>query len=149
MGTSTFFRYTSRISSELPSIWLSPSMATLEHLALYNNLPFGIYPRLDLSTIHFPRLQSLALGNYTYRHDIQISWILSHGPTLRELYLDNCKILYALLCAEEKDKECLHPSVVSEKWEAVEHENGDRAVSYNYAGDGINTLVCSPHILRT
>lgn len=69
-------------------------MATLEHLTLYSDRPLGLCPALDLSAVHFPRLKSLALGNYTFCHDDQLDWILAHGATLRELYLDNCLIIH-------------------------------------------------------
>ncbi|PGG97158.1 hypothetical protein GX51_07464 [Blastomyces parvus] len=79
---------------ELPTVWLQPASATLRHLTLYGTLYFGFYPKLDLRDIHFPNLQSLALGNYAFIHDSQLDWILSHGPTLQRLYMDDCTILY-------------------------------------------------------
>ncbi|KAK9605032.1 hypothetical protein V6Z93_002981 [Aspergillus fumigatus] len=57
---------------------------------------------LDLSQIHFPRLKSLVLGNFTFFQDSQLEWILSHGATLSELSLDDCMILYDLCLFEEK-----------------------------------------------
>ncbi|EEH08899.1 F-box domain-containing protein [Histoplasma capsulatum G186AR] len=79
---------------ELPSVWLEPASSTLRHLTLYSTLYFGFYPKLDLRDIRFPNLQSLALGNYSFVHDTQLDWILSHGPTLQRLYMDDCAILY-------------------------------------------------------
>ncbi|OJD14987.1 hypothetical protein AJ78_04709 [Emergomyces pasteurianus Ep9510] len=79
---------------ELPSVWLQPASSTLRHLTLYSTLYFGFYPKLDLQDIHFPNLQSLALGNYGFVHDTQLDWILSHGTTLQSLYMDDCAILY-------------------------------------------------------
>lgn len=63
---------------------------------------FGFRPKLDLSQIHFPRLKSLVLGNFTFFQDSQLEWILSHGATLSELSLDDCMILYDLCLFEEK-----------------------------------------------
>lgn len=83
----TFFR-------DLPSTWLVPAVSSLEHLTIYSNQPFGFYPRLDLREVHFPRLKTLSFGNYTFVHDSQLDWILSHGGTLTELYLDRCPILF-------------------------------------------------------
>ncbi|KAL4961056.1 uncharacterized protein BDV14DRAFT_204058 [Aspergillus stella-maris] len=79
---------------KLPRSWLKPTMANLEHLTLYSRLRAGFCPKLDLRGLHFPRLRSLSLGNYAFMHDSQLEWILSHGPTLLELYLDQCTIIY-------------------------------------------------------
>ncbi|KAJ4345513.1 uncharacterized protein N0V89_011646 [Didymosphaeria variabile] len=56
----------------------------------------GIWPFCDLRGIHFPHLNSLALGHWTIAHDWQIEWITSHGQTLQSLTLDDCPIVYAL-----------------------------------------------------
>ncbi|KAE8155013.1 hypothetical protein BDV25DRAFT_135350 [Aspergillus avenaceus] len=77
---------------ELSSIWLQPTLSNLKHLTLYSSNYFGYYPKCDLSGLHFPRLKTLALGNYAFIHDTQLDWILSH-KTLQELYLDDCCIL--------------------------------------------------------
>jgi len=57
----------------------------------------GFFPKLDLRTIHFPQLRTLALGNYTFTHDWQLEWITSHALTLQNLYLDDCPILYQMI----------------------------------------------------
>lgn len=108
-------------------------MATLEHLTLYHDRPFGFYPKLELSDIHFPRLKSLALGNYSFFHDDQINWILSHASTLRELYLDRCSILYLMKSDYEEDKKSYHPSAVDGKWDPVEIA-GTRHSIHTYPG---------------
>ncbi|RAH67288.1 F-box domain-containing protein [Aspergillus aculeatinus CBS 121060] len=79
---------------ELPSFWLTPAAATLEHLTIYSSNYFGFYPKLDLRGVHLPRLKTLALGKYAFVHDSQLQWILSHGKTLTELYLENTPILF-------------------------------------------------------
>lgn len=81
---------------ELPAFWLRPAMSTLRHLTLYSDLRSGFYPILDFTGIHFPHLNTLALGNYAFADNSQLNWILSHAATLTELYLDNCTILYAM-----------------------------------------------------
>ncbi|KAE8423046.1 hypothetical protein BDV36DRAFT_309317 [Aspergillus pseudocaelatus] len=81
--------------SELPLFWLKPTMSNLEHLTLYSSLYFGFYPVCDLRDIRFPRLKTLSLGNHTFIHDSQLEWILSHGSTLTELYMDDCVIIWA------------------------------------------------------
>ncbi|KAL4907077.1 hypothetical protein BDW74DRAFT_176679 [Aspergillus multicolor] len=78
----------------IPSFWLKPTMATLQHLTLYSSLYCGFYPKLDFTGVHFPHLKSLALGNYAFVHYSQLQWILSHGDTLQELYMDDCAILH-------------------------------------------------------
>ncbi|KJK68684.1 hypothetical protein P875_00075797 [Aspergillus parasiticus SU-1] len=90
--------------SALPSFWLKPALQNLEHLTIYSSHYFGYYPKLDLRGVHFPRLRTLALGNYTFVHDSQLDWILSHRDTLTELYLDDCAILWAV-APFDKDKE--------------------------------------------
>ncbi|RDW58579.1 uncharacterized protein DSM5745_11270 [Aspergillus mulundensis] len=78
----------------IPSFWLKPTTATLQHLTLYSSVFCGFYPRLDFRGLHFPQLRGLALGNYGFVHDSQLDWILEHGETLAELYLDDCAILH-------------------------------------------------------
>ncbi|PIG79070.1 hypothetical protein AARAC_008054 [Aspergillus arachidicola] len=90
--------------SALPSFWLKPALQNLEHLTIYSSHYFGYYPKLDLRGVHFPRLRTLALGNYTLVHNSQLDWILSHRDTLTELYLDDCAILW-VVAPFDKDKE--------------------------------------------
>jgi hypothetical protein len=90
---------------ELPSIWLEPTATKLTDLTLYYDDYFGFCPRLDLRGIHFPVLQTLALGNYTFTHDWQLEWILSHSSTLENLYLDDCPIIYHVRSCVELDSE--------------------------------------------
>jgi hypothetical protein len=73
--------------AELPDTWLRPATPALKYLSLYSDSYVGFYPKLDLSGIHFPHLESLALGGYLFVQDSDLDWILSHGSTLRHLYL--------------------------------------------------------------
>ena len=66
----------------------------LNKLVLYSDLPIGWFPKLDLRPVHFPRLRSLTLGHHIFYHSHQVEWILSHSPSLEELNLDRCAILY-------------------------------------------------------
>ncbi|KAL4883487.1 hypothetical protein BJY04DRAFT_216309 [Aspergillus karnatakaensis] len=78
---------------ELSDFWLKPTLANLEHLSIYSSMYWGFFPACDITGLHFPRLKSLALGNYTFVDDRQLDWVLSHSSTLEELYLDDCPIL--------------------------------------------------------
>ncbi|KAL2850667.1 hypothetical protein BJY01DRAFT_209739 [Aspergillus pseudoustus] len=106
----------------LGSTWLAPAAANLEHLTLYSNLFIGFFPICDITNIHFPRLKTLALGNYTFMHDSQLDWITSHGSTLQELYLDDCPILYEVKLSAadtartllDKDRYKPHPRIVGD-----------------------------------
>ncbi|KAL4936732.1 hypothetical protein BDV06DRAFT_86642 [Aspergillus oleicola] len=94
-GSSDYHRENpQRFFSELPSVWLKPCLANLEHLTLYSTLYAGFFPKCDFRGLHFPRLKSLALGNHVFIHDSQLDWILSHSSTLSELYLDDCGIVW-------------------------------------------------------
>lgn len=95
-------------------------MATLEHLTLYCDRHLGLCPALDLSVVHFPRLKSLALGKFTFAHGDQLDWILAHGPTLRELYLDNCWTIHHTRCYGTEDTQPVYPSAAREPWEPNE-----------------------------
>ncbi|KAK2768532.1 hypothetical protein FQN54_000388 [Arachnomyces sp. PD_36] len=94
--------------TKLPSIWLKPTTSNLRHLTLYSNLYFGFYPKLDLREAHFPHLETLSLGNYAFVHDSQLDWILSHGSTLTELYLDDCTIIHEV-ATYDKERTYLSP----------------------------------------
>ncbi|KAL2812760.1 hypothetical protein BJX63DRAFT_239312 [Aspergillus granulosus] len=98
-----------RFHSELPSFWLKPAMSNLEHFTLYSSLLIGFFPICDLRGIHFPRLKTLALGNYTFIHDSQLEWILSHGSTLTELYMDDCAIVWEAGIYDREDEPTLLP----------------------------------------
>ncbi|KAB2573621.1 hypothetical protein DBV05_g7713 [Lasiodiplodia theobromae] len=85
---------------ELVETWLLPCSTNLTSLVLYSDQYFGYMPKLDLRGVHFPRLQTLALGNYMFSHAWQLDWLASHAATLQHLYLDDCSIVhYALLYA--------------------------------------------------
>ncbi|KAL4758195.1 uncharacterized protein BDW70DRAFT_170476 [Aspergillus foveolatus] len=86
----------------LPSIWLMPALSNLRHLTLYSTIYTGFFPRCDWRDLHFPQLKSLTLGNHVFAHDSQLNWILSHSPTLSELYLDDCAILFEAAVFAEK-----------------------------------------------
>ncbi|KAJ5161457.1 hypothetical protein N7492_006849 [Penicillium capsulatum] len=81
-------------------------MASLEHLSLFARDYFGFYPHLDLSNLYFPRLMTLSLGNFCFFHDRQIDWILKHGDTLEEIYLDDCTILYDFCMMDYNVEHC-------------------------------------------
>lgn len=82
--------------ASLPTTILSPDCTSnLRTLALYQTtFHFGFAPKLDLRGVHFPRLKTLALGNYTFTHDWQLEWLRGHRGTLEELYLDDCIVVY-------------------------------------------------------
>ncbi|KAL1635010.1 hypothetical protein SLS58_010462 [Diplodia intermedia] len=79
--------------SELVPTWLTPCSATLTTLSLHSDQYFGYLPLLDLRPLHLPRLRTLALGNYTFSHSWQLSWLTAHCPRLRHLHLDDCSII--------------------------------------------------------
>lgn len=87
---------------------------------------FGFYPKCDLREIHLPHLQTLSLGNYTFVHDSQLDWILSHGATLTELYLDDCPILFEVSIVD-KDRTYLDPNGLESRAEF----GGDYWASYS------------------
>jgi hypothetical protein len=104
---------------QITPFWLKPTMSNLEHLTLYSNNYWGYYPKCDFQGIHFPRLKTLALGNYGFVHDSQLDWILSHGKTLTELYLDDCPILFEV-AIYNKERTYLDPNTYINKPEAGE-----------------------------
>lgn len=100
-------------------------MASLRKLSLCSSFYWGFYPKLSLEGIYFPSLQSLALGNFTFFQDEQLNWIISHGSTLKELYLDDCPILshVRILDYQENSGKC--PLPASEMQLAREEDRGD------------------------
>ncbi|KAM0344786.1 hypothetical protein ACHAPU_007161 [Fusarium lateritium] len=84
----------------LPGTWLAPSISNnLTVLSLYSEEFWGWFPKMDFRGMEFPQLEVLALGHYVFTHDWQIDWMSSIGQKngnggLRELYLDNCPILF-------------------------------------------------------
>ena len=106
---STFF-------SQLLGTWLTPATKGLTTLSLFaGNHYFGWLPKLDLRGIHFPALKILAFGNYTFTNDWQADWIGSHGATLKELYLDDCPIIWHRRVNGPLDSEGYPPQVQNEQ----------------------------------
>lgn len=79
----------------LAKYWLQPVQEHLLHLTLYSDCYWGYAPIFNYEALQFPKLRSLALGNFTFFKDEQLQWILSHGSTLESLSLDDCPILHA------------------------------------------------------
>ncbi|PCG99016.1 Hypothetical protein PENO1_055120 [Penicillium occitanis (nom. inval.)] len=98
-----------KFSKELPSTWLSPAASSLQHLSLCSREYSGFYPHLDLTSVFFPCLKTLSLGNFCFFHDDQIDWILKHGDTLEEIYLDDCAVLYDFCMMEQNVDACALP----------------------------------------
>ncbi|KAH7124503.1 hypothetical protein EDB81DRAFT_664450, partial [Dactylonectria macrodidyma] len=90
---------------DLHETWLSPGVASnLRVLSLYCDYYWGWTPRMDFRFVNpveggFPTLRVLALGRYVFSHVWQADWFASQGRMnpcggLRELYLDDCPILF-------------------------------------------------------
>ncbi|ORY02851.1 hypothetical protein BCR34DRAFT_492855 [Clohesyomyces aquaticus] len=90
---------------ELPSTWLQPISSHITVLSLAQDEPFGYLPKLDLRSIHFPHLASLHIGNWTFTHDWQLEWLISHHITLHSLFLLDCSIIYHILPNDPVDSE--------------------------------------------
>lgn len=87
--------------AELPPLWLAPAAGNLTSLILYQYAFFGYCPKLDLRSVHFSQLRTLALGNYVFSHDWQLDWLKDHASTLENLFLDNCIVVYFSCFGEE------------------------------------------------
>jgi hypothetical protein len=83
--------------THIPRQWLMPIQQQLTHLTLYTEkIMWGFLPFCDLRAIHFNKLRSLCLANWTIIHDWQIDWLISHGKTLQQLIFVTCPIIVAL-----------------------------------------------------
>ncbi|THV47805.1 hypothetical protein BGAL_0287g00030 [Botrytis galanthina] len=91
--------------TELPSTWLAPCADNLTSLTIHCIHWWGYFPKCDWRDVHFPKLKKLELGNYTFSHDWQLDWILSHGETLEVLKLDDCPILAGIRHLGDLDHE--------------------------------------------
>jgi hypothetical protein len=83
-------------NANLNNKWLEPVQSHLTHLSLHCNTYWGIYPRWQPGSLHFPRLRLMSFGQWTIFYDWQVEFITSHGETLEQLILVNCPILHAL-----------------------------------------------------
>ncbi|KAI0013563.1 hypothetical protein F4779DRAFT_562210 [Xylariaceae sp. FL0662B] len=103
----------------LPRTWLCPSIAqNLRVLSLFGHDYWGWTPKMDFRTVNpgngtesgFPNLRVLALGRYVFSHQWQVDWIASLGSSnggrggLRELYLDDCPIMWRALVSSPLDE---------------------------------------------
>ncbi|KAK4499107.1 hypothetical protein PRZ48_009619 [Zasmidium cellare] len=85
-------------ATDLKTKILSPVRESLRELKLYGNeIYWGHYPHFDLKdpAMHFPKLETLALGKMAFVHDWQVEWIVRHASTLKALILDDCPIVIA------------------------------------------------------
>jgi len=73
--------------------WLQPLAPRLRALSIYGDTLWGVIPTWDSRALHFPKLKSLALGNYTLAYDWQVDWLAKH-ETLQSLSLDDCPIAH-------------------------------------------------------
>lgn len=78
----------------LPDYILAPTQPRLTSLTLVSDQPVGAeLPGIDLSALHFPRLQHLKLGGFCFdMSDCLESFIVNHAPTLTSLVLDSCPL---------------------------------------------------------
>ncbi|KAE8139267.1 hypothetical protein BDV38DRAFT_243144 [Aspergillus pseudotamarii] len=73
--------------------WLAPLSDHLVCLTLSFQVGWGTIPGyFDGSGLHFPRLQTLNLGNFVIGHHHQLDWVLAQS-SLRSLRLDRCSIV--------------------------------------------------------
>jgi hypothetical protein len=113
-GKHTFF------NSTLNSHFLAPMAHQLTHLSFYCSTFWGVYPRWDSRSLHFPALRSLSLGNWSVAHEWQVECMLAHTG-LEELWLDDYPVVYAGRIEGGQ--------VGRLEWEDGEIENEDGAVS--------------------
>jgi hypothetical protein len=78
-------------------------MSSLRKLSLYSSLPWGFYPKVNMEGVHFPSLDSLTLGNFSFSDDKPLDWILEHSSTLTELYMDRCFIVFYVQIQDDED----------------------------------------------
>ena len=102
---------------DLAKYWLQPVQDHLLHLTLYCDNYWGYAPIFNYEALHFPKLRSLALGNFTFFKDEQLHWILSHGATLESLSLDDCPILHAACVGKEINPDNSLVYVIDEEFE--------------------------------
>ena len=98
-------------SEGLREAWLKPASQNITHLTLYTNMYWGWVPGFDPRGIRFPSVRYLALGNYTFAHDWQIGWIISHFADLETLIMVDCPILFHMHpagCLERHAAEVSH-----------------------------------------
>ncbi|KAE8402475.1 hypothetical protein BDV37DRAFT_272790 [Aspergillus pseudonomiae] len=57
---------------EMSSNWLNPTMGSLEHLTLHCDQKWLFLPKVDFHGIRFPRLKTLALGNFAFWLNSQV-----------------------------------------------------------------------------
>ncbi|KAF2140322.1 uncharacterized protein K452DRAFT_54123 [Aplosporella prunicola CBS 121167] len=110
---------------EFPRIWLQPLATTknLSRLFLYSDAYFGFCPKLELRGIHFPNIQTLALGGFTFSHDWQLDWLVSHKATLKNLYLDNCALIYQAIIYSTVDAEGYFKDIVRPDFAAAPRDS--------------------------
>ena len=81
-------------SAGLSNAWLKPASQNLTHLTLYAVTYWGWVPGFDPRGLRFPNVKYLALGSYTFAHDWQIEWIISHFADLQTLIMVDCPIVF-------------------------------------------------------
>ena len=80
--------------------WLKPIAGRVTALSLYCENYWGAIPRLNVTGLEFPKLRSLALGNYTFAYQSQIDWLTSL-TSLEVLILDDSPLVVLLGLAHD------------------------------------------------
>lgn len=106
--------------NELPMTWLVPVASHIHALSLAQDEPFGYLPKLDLRFLHFQQLKSLHVRNWTFTHDWQLEWLISHHNTLQELLLFDCAIVYHAVPNGPVDSEGYYTGAYDAEDDAVE-----------------------------
>ncbi|KXS95489.1 hypothetical protein AC578_8804 [Pseudocercospora eumusae] len=96
-------------NTTLKKHFLVPIAPNLRELKLFTttglntHVYWGEYPQCDLRNLHFPKLEVLGLGNFSFAYDWQLNWIHSHAKTLRTLVFDDCPIVIAGKTSEDME----------------------------------------------
>lgn len=82
-----------------------------------------------MEDLHFPHLNSLTLGNFSFADDEPLNWILKHSATLKELYMDRC---FILLYAEIGGVEDMLDRISLETSDLEGNSEDSDSLVYNY-----------------
>ncbi|KAJ4337790.1 hypothetical protein N0V95_008232 [Ascochyta clinopodiicola] len=118
--------------SHLCSAWLEPISHRLKALSIYSRSEnWGPFPGyFDAIGLSFPKLETLALGNYTLAHDDDLDWILSI-KSLKKLIMQNCMIA----CWVRTESDNIHEwKVRTHDWDRLPEEDDSDYVQFTYGG---------------
>jgi hypothetical protein len=126
----------------LRSRWLEPMANHLTALSIYFESYWGAVPYFDVEGLNLPNLRYLALGNYTFAHEKQISWLTSL-TLLETLSLDDSPLVIFCDFCEKSDIDTGNWRVIPYEGQGDSYFVAENLARWSHYFDEIRLKLCN------